>query len=248
MEVLSLSILIIPLIFLAAMLYSSVGHGGASAYLAVMAIVGIAPESMRPAALILNILVSSIALFKFYRANAFSWQLLIPLAAASIPFAFLGGLIKLPTEIYKPIVGAVLIFAAWQVFYRANSVYTVVEKPASKFALFAIGGVLGLLSGLTGVGGGIFLSPMLLFLKWAETKVISGVAAAFILVNSISGLLGVLIKSPLLPSGLFYWALAAIAGGMIGAEWGSRRLANPTIRKILALVLLSAGAKMMITG
>jgi uncharacterized protein len=230
------------------MLYSSVGHGGASAYLAVMAIVGIAPESMRPAALILNILVSSIALFKFYRAKAFSWQLLIPLAAASIPFAFLGGLIKLPTEIYKPIVGAVLIFAAWQVFYRANSVYAVIEKPASKFSLFAIGGGLGLLSGLTGVGGGIFLSPMLLFLKWAETKVISGVAAAFILVNSISGLLGVLTKSPVLPNGLYYWALAAIAGGMIGAEWGSRRLANPVIRKILALVLLSAGAKMMITG
>ena len=213
-----------------------------------MALLSIAPESMRPPALILNILVSSIALTKFYRAKAFSWQLLLPLVAASIPCAFLGGQISLPAHIYKPIVGLVLIFAAWQVFMHAKRVYMVSEKPASKPALFAIGAGLGLLSGLTGVGGGIFLSPVLLFLRWAETKVISGVAAAFILANSISGLVGVLSKSPALPQGLVYWAAAAIAGGLIGAEYGSRRFANPTIRQLLALVLLIAGAKMLISG
>ena len=248
LEILDSAVLIAPLIFLAALLYSSVGHGGASAYLAVMALVGVMPESMRPAALILNVFVSSIALYKFYQAKAFSWQLLLPLIATSIPFALLGGLIKLPSEIYKPIVGFVLIFAAWQVFYRANRNYIVSEKPASKVALLGMGAALGLLSGLTGVGGGIFLSPLLLFLNWAETKVISGVAAAFILVNSIAGLVGVLTKSPVLPNGLLYWALAAIVGGALGAEWGSRRLANPTIRKILALVLLVAGFKMVISG
>ena len=131
---------------------------------------------------------------------------------------------------------------------HAKRVYMVSEKPASKPALFAIGAGLGLLSGLTGVGGGIFLSPVLLFLRWAETKVISGVAAAFILANSISGLVGVLSKSPALPQGLVYWAAAAIAGGLIGAEYGSRRFANPTIRQLLALVLLIAGAKMLISG
>jgi uncharacterized protein len=239
---------IVPLIFLAAMLYSSVGHGGASAYLAVMSLFSIAPESMRPAALILNILVSTIALYKFYRAKAFSWKLLLPLAAASIPCAFLGGLITLPSHIYKPIVGLVLIFASWQVFYRARENYIIASHNISKLTLFGLGGSLGLLSGLTGVGGGIFLSPVLLMLRWAETKVISGVASAFILVNSISGLIGLLTKSPHFPNGLLYWCLAAIMGGMIGAEFGSTRLANPTIRKLLSLVLLIAGTKMLISG
>jgi uncharacterized protein len=248
LDALSFNLLIIPLIFLAAMLFSSVGHGGASAYLAVMALMGIAPENMRPAALILNILVSSIALYKFYKVNAFSWQLLFPLATASIPCAFIGGLISLPPHIYKPMVGMVLIFAAWQVFSRANQIYTVAEKPASNFSLFGVGAGLGLLSGLTGVGGGIFLSPLLILLNWAETKVISGVAAAFILLNSISGLAGVLTKSPSLPNGLAYWAIAAIMGGLIGAEFGSRKLANPTIRKLLALVLVLAGTKMIFSG
>ena len=239
---------ITPLFFIAALLYSSVGHGGASAYLAVMSLAGLAPESMRPAALILNILVSSITLYKFYRAKAFSWQLLIPLVIASIPCAFLGGLITLPTQIYKPIIGIVLIIAAWQVFSRANLSYEVSTKSVSRPALLGLGAGLGLLSGLTGVGGGIFLSPLLLLLKWAETRVISGVASAFILVNSISGLAGVLTKSPQLPDGMAYWAVAAIAGGLLGSEWGSRRLATPSIRKLLALVLVLAGAKMLISG
>lgn len=230
------------------MLFSSVGHGGASAYLAAMALMNITPASMRPAALVLNILVASITIYKFYRADAFSWRLFIPLSVASIPTAFMGGLVSLPSHFYKPIVGLVLIFAAWHIFSQARKIYEVKQSAVPAYILLAVGAALGLLSGLTGVGGGIFLSPILLFFKWAETKVISGVAAAFILVNSISGLIGVLIKQPVLPAALPYWAVAAMLGGLIGAEYGSRRLANPTIRKLLALVLLLAGSKMVFSG
>jgi uncharacterized protein len=248
MELFSASILIIPLIFFAALLYASVGHGGASGYLAVMALLSVAPESMRPAALALNVLVSSIALYKFYRVKAFSLQLLLPIIAGSIPFAFIGGLISLPATIYKPIIGVVLIVAAWQIFVQSKHVPTIVKQSPSKFALFGMGSGLGLLSGLTGVGGGIFLSPILILMNWAETKMISGIASAFILVNSLSGLAGVLTQNYVLPNGLIYWALAAVSGGLIGAEYGSRRLANPTIRQLLALVLVIAGMKMVFTA
>lgn len=248
MELFSASTLIIPLIFFAALLYASVGHGGASGYLAVMALLSVAPESMRPAALALNVLVSSIALYKFYRVKAFSLQLLLPIIAGSIPFAFIGGLISLPATIYKPIIGVVLIVAAWQIFVQSKHVPTIVKQSPSKFALFGMGSGLGLLSGLTGVGGGIFLSPILILMNWAETKMISGIASAFILVNSLSGLAGVLTQNYLLPNGLIYWALAAVSGGLIGAEYGSRRLANPTIRQLLALVLVIAGMKMVFTA
>ncbi|MCH9848910.1 MAG: sulfite exporter TauE/SafE family protein, partial [Betaproteobacteria bacterium] len=210
MELFSASTLIIPLIFFAALLYASVGHGGASGYLAVMALLSVAPESMRPAALALNVLVSSIALYKFYRVKAFSLQLLLPIIAGSIPFAFIGGLISLPATIYKPIIGVVLIVAAWQIFVQSKHVPTIVKQSPSKFALFGMGSGLGLLSGLTGVGGGIFLSPILILMNWAETKMISGIASAFILVNSLSGLAGVLTQNYVLPNGLIYWALAAV--------------------------------------
>lgn len=239
--------LLITLIFLSALLYSSVGHGGASAYLAVMALLGLAPETMRPAALVLNVAVASIALYKFYRVGAFSPRLLLPLAIAALPMAFIGGLVSLPSHIYKPMIGLVLLYAAWIVFWRANVAYQVNLNQPKTTILLAVGGVLGLLSGLTGVGGGIFLSPLLLFFRWAEVRVISGVSAAFILVNSLSGLAGVMLKNPVLPSTLPYWVLAAVIGGYIGAEYGSKRLAVPAIRKALALVLLIAGFKMLLT-
>jgi uncharacterized protein len=237
--------LLIPLIFLAALLFSSVGHGGASAYLAAFALMAVDPISMRPAALCLNVLVASIALYKFYKVDAFNWKLFWPIALTSVPAAFIGGQITLPNQTYKILVGLCMIYAAWTIFSQANKTDDVIVKRVAKPILFGLGAGLGFLAGLTGVGGGIFLSPILLFFCWAKTKVISGVAAAFILVNSISGLLGFLSKTPVLPTGLGYWALAAIAGGLIGAEFGSKHLANPTIRKLLALVLLFAGSKML---
>lgn len=240
-------LLLTGLIFIAALLYSSVGHAGASGYLAAMALFGVAPAIMKPAALALNILVASIAFTKFYRAGAFSWTLFWPFALASIPMAWLGGWITLPGHYYKPLVGAMLLYAAWYSFRsarRADDALAV--HPPVVLRLFA-GAVLGFLSGLTGVGGGIFLSPLLLVLHWAPIKVISGVSAAFILVNSIAGLLGVLKASVALPPALPWWAVAAVAGGLIGAEYGSRRLGNPAIKKLLALVLAIAGAKMILT-
>lgn len=240
--------LLIILIFIAALLYSSVGHGGASGYLAAMALMGVAPAVMKPTALALNILVASVAFTKFYRSGAFSWTLLWPFVLASVPFAWMGGWIVLPNHFYKPLVGCVLIYTAWYSFRSAQrSEFLLVSAPPISLRLF-VGALLGFLSGLTGVGGGIFLSPLLLVLGWAPIKVISGVSAAFILVNSIAGLLGVMQSPITLPLALPWWAVAAVAGGLIGAEYGSRHLGNPVIKKLLALVLAIAGAKMILTA
>jgi uncharacterized membrane protein YfcA len=240
-EVIVLSLLILA----AATLYSSVGHAGASGYLAAMALFGLAPAAMKPAALCLNILVAIIATFRFRRAGCFHWPLFWPFAVASVPLAFVGGALTLPTTIYKQIVGLTLLYAAVRLllFTRAKA-----EAAATRTAPFAAaalsGGLIGLLSGLTGVGGGIFLSPLLLLMGWADTRRTAGVSAAFILVNSIAGLLGNLTNLHALPHALPYFALAAIAGGIVGSELGSRRLASATIRRLLAVVLLVAGVKM----
>jgi uncharacterized membrane protein YfcA len=233
-------------IFVAAVLYSSVGHAGASGYIAVMALAGLAPDQLKPAALILNILVASIASVKYYQVNAFSWKLLWPLIVTSIPCAFLGGAFTLATHYYKPILGFVLIYAAAHSFLTAKIISHNI-RPPHHYVLFLVGAMIGFLSGLIGVGGGIFLSPILLFLRWGETRVVSGVAAAFILVNSIFGLAGVMTKQPELPVGLSYWAIAAIAGGWLGSEFGSKQLHSIRIRQILSIVLFIAGAKILFT-
>jgi uncharacterized membrane protein YfcA len=233
------------LIFLAALLYSSVGHAGASGYLAAMALFGLAPAYMKPTALALNILVASIATFKYYRAGFFSGRLYFPLVIASAPLAFTGGWITLPGYVYKPIVGVLLVFAAAWSFVDARRAEGRVIRDAPIAALVAIGAVVGLLSGLTGVGGGIFVSPLLLVFRWAQIRVISGVAAPFILVNSIAGLAGVAASSAVIPSEIPLWALAALLGGLIGSHYGSRRLRAPVIQRLLSIVLLIAGVKMM---
>jgi uncharacterized membrane protein YfcA len=242
-EIVTLSLLIL----FAAALYSSVGHGGASGYLAAMALYGLAPAEMRPTALCLNILVASIATFRFYRAGCFSWPLFWPFAVASIPLAYVGGAITLPTTVYKQIVGATLLYAAARLFFftqakaDASARRSVPLSPA-----LLLGALVGFLSGLTGVGGGIFLSPLLLLMGWADTRRTAGVSAAFILVNSIAGLLGNFSGVQMLPRALPYLALAAVAGGVVGSEFGSRRLASVSIRRLLAVVLVVAGVKMIL--
>jgi uncharacterized membrane protein YfcA len=232
----------------AAFVYASVGHGGASAYIAAMALAGVAPAEMRPIALALNIVVSSLASYKFWRAGHFHWRLFWPFAAVSIPCAYLGGAISLPTQAYKVVVGLVLVYAGWQLWqsYRAGAEMRAVRAPAIPLAM-AIGAAMGLLSGLTGVGGGIFLSPLLLMLGWAGTKQTSAVAAPFILVNSIAGLAaGFIAGSAALPSATWWLAAAVLVGGWLGADYGSRRFANPVVRRVLAVVLAVAGAKMVL--
>lgn len=233
---------------LAAFVYASVGHGGASAYLAAMALAGVAPAEMRPIALTLNVLVSSMATWKFWRAGHFRWRLFWPFAAVSIPFAYLGGAVTLPGQIYKVVVGVVLVYAGWQLWrsFRAGAEMREVRAPAVPLAM-AIGAGMGLLSGLTGVGGGIFLSPLLLMLGWAGTKETSAVAAPFILVNSLAGLAaGFAAGTAGLPATTGWLAAAVLVGGWLGAEYGSRRFTNPVVRRFLAVVLVVAGAKMVL--
>jgi len=234
-------------ILAAAMLYASVGHAGASGYLAVMALFGVAPEIMRPTALALNVLVATIGTIKFYRAGYFSWSVFWPFALTSIPFSFIGGSLSLPSSVYKDVVGLVLLYAAFRLF-RTNKddLNPLTIKKGSLPVALVFGAGIGLLSGLVGVGGGIFLSPLLILMKWADVKQTAGVSAAFILVNSIAGLSGQVASLAQLPGAIPYWAVAAGIGGWVGAEYGSRRLGSLTLRRLLALVLVVAGVKMIL--
>ncbi len=238
-------LLIAALIFFVALLYSTVGHAGASGYLAAMALFGISPLVMKPTALVLNILVAVIGTIRFYRAGFFSWRVFWPFVIASIPASFIGGSLTLPVPIYKSIVGVVLLYSAVRLFYSANRGDKTEATPPPIFLALIIGAAIGLLSGLTGVGGGIFLSPVLLLMNWAKTKETSGVAVAFILVNSIAGLLGHVSSVALVPFQIFYWAPAAIIGGWIGTILGTRVLPIAGIRRWLSIVLVVAGGKLL---
>lgn len=242
-------LILTALIFIAATLYSSVGHAGASGYLAAMALFGLAPETMRPTALALNVLVATLATYRYTRAGQNDMKLLIPFVVASIPAAFIGGMIHIPPAFYKPLIGIILLLSAFQFLRTAKTSKQKdrkVQRPPLAASL-ATGAGLGLLAGLSGTGGGIFLSPLLLFMGWAPTRNVSGVAASFILVNSISGLLGNISSLQALPSALPVWAGAVLLGGLIGTQLGTRTLTIPGIRIMLALVLVIAGGKMLFT-
>lgn len=237
---------VIGLLFLVgAALYASVGHGGASSYLAVMGLFSFAPEVMKPTALALNILVSAVATLKFYRAGLFKWELFWPFAIASIPAAYIGGATTLPARWYKVLVGVVLLYAALWMF--RSSLRPISKEPHAppRWAAIVSGLTIGFLSGLTGVGGGIFLSPLLLYLGWSETRATSAVAAPFILVNSISGLLGHFSSVAQLPANIPLWGATAVLGGWIGASYGSKRAPAPVLRQLLSLVLVVAGSKLI---
>jgi len=241
------TLLIAGCILVAALLYSSVGHGGASGYLAAMALFGLAPAVMRPTALVLNLLVAAIGTIQFARAGHFSWRLFWPFAATSIPMAFVGGTITLPTTTYKQVLGGVLLVAAFRLFLSPKSGTGEATRPVPVALALLIGCAIGILSGLTGVGGGIFLSPLLLVFGWTTPKTTAAISAAFIWVNSAAGLLGQLASVHAIPSVALLWAVAAAAGGLVGAHFGSRRLAGVTLRRLLALVLVVAGVKLLLT-
>jgi uncharacterized membrane protein YfcA len=237
------------LLFLAvgliAFLYSSVGHAGASGYIATMTLFGLAPTVIRPTALVLNILVASIGTFQFWRAGHFSWKLFWPFALLSIPAAYLGGYLQPSASVLRILIGVVLLFSsAWLVFRRRDPQQTF--SPSRPMAISA-GAGLGFLSGLTGTGGGIFLTPLLLFCQWAHIRQAAAVSALFIWVNSIAGLIGYFTKVRSVPSLGLILAAAAIIGGVAGSHLGSRRLAVRAISLFLATVLLIAGIKLIFT-
>lgn len=231
--------------FLGAVLYTSVGHAGASAYIAMMALFSVPAAVMRPTALVLNILVASFTSFRFIRAGLFRFRTLWPFLVGALPMAFLGGYIQLPGQVYRPLVGIVLLIAAvrllWPSELRSNREWS---DPPLWIAVLA-GAVIGLLSGLTGTGGGIFLSPLLLFLAWSETRTASGVAAVFILCNSVAGLLGNIASVKALPPDLPLFAAAVLLGAAIGTTLGISKLAQQGVLKALGLVLIVAGFKLI---
>ncbi len=230
-------------IAVAAILYSSVGHGGASGYLAVMALFGLDPALMKPAALTMNIFVTILVLSRLSRAGHFNWRLFTPFVIASIPMAFLGGAYTLNSGAYKVIVGLALILAMWRMLVVVENDDRI-RMPKLWVAL-PVGGILGLVSGLTGVGGGIFLSPLLLLFNWTNMRGSAAIAAAFILVNSIAGIAGYATTSSQWPGGIPVLVITALIGGVIGSEVCVRRLAPNQLRKVLAIVLAIAGAKMI---
>lgn len=237
--------ILLALVFLAAaVLYSAVGQAGASGYIAVMAFFGLTPEVMKPTALVLNILVATIATFSYWRAGCFSWRVLWPFAAGAIPLAALGGAVVLPGHLFRPIVGAILLVAAGRLLSsppkREEASAGVPVAPA-----IGAGACIGFLSGITGTGGGIFLSPLLLFLGWANTRQTAGVSSAFILLNSVAGLAGHLASVRDLPAALPLWLAAAAIGAVAGTRLGSRRLAPATLRRLLGLVLIVAALRLM---
>lgn len=245
-------VLLAVVFFGAAVLYSSVGHAGASAYLAAMGLLGVAPDVARPTALALNIVVASFVTFRFWRRGYISWRALVPFLVGSVPLAFLGGSLPISGALYKQLVGAILIVAAVQLFRTARrAAQSDTGKSASRAPTglaVAIGAAIGLLSGLTGTGGGIFLSPVLLLAGWAETRVASGMAAAFILANSVSGLAGNLARLAALPPALPLWLGVVIVGAVVGSEIGTRRAPTFRLREALSVVLVIAGLKLIFVG
>lgn len=242
-------ILLAVLFFAAAMLYSSVGHGGGSGYLAAMALMGVPPIMMRPTALMMNIGVASISLFNFAKVTGFRWRLFLPFAVTSVPMAFVGGRIHLPVTWFGVLVGVVLLFSAARLFMdtvQRDQSGRIVKGPPPIWLAMLAGAGIGLLSGLTGVGGGIFISPLIVLMGWGTVRDSAAPTAAFILVNSVSGLLGLLTRQPTLPDALPYWVGAVIVGGLIGATLGARRLGSNGLRRALAAVLVIAGAKMVL--
>ena len=231
------------LLFLAAVLYTSVGHAGASGYLAVMTFYAIAPETMRPAALVLNIVASVPTTYQFLRAGHFERRIFFACAAGSIPFAFLGSKQELPYLAFKIILSTALLAAAIRLLWTPAAIHPKRIMPIWVGVLLGVG--IGYLAGLTGIGGGVYLTPIILIAGWADPKKAAGVSSAFILVNSLAGILGRLDKIATLPGEVAIWAVAVLAGGLIGGRLGSRWLGSIVLRRLLAIVLIIAVVKLV---
>lgn len=231
------------ILFVVAFLYASVGHGGASGYLALMAIYGLAPEVMKPTALLLNLFVSGSAFVQFYRGKHFRKEIFIPLALASIPMSFIGGMLVIEDHIYKRILGALLLLPVIRLFFFKNTASS--ELKNSNFYLsLLVGGSIGLLSGMIGIGGGIILSPVLLLLKWTDQKQTAAISALFIFVNSVAGLAGQFTKGIEFNSNMLWYVIIAFSGGLLGAYYGASRFNQNVLKNVLGVVLFMAAFKL----
>lgn len=240
-------ILLLLLLSIIAFLYSSVGHGGASGYLAIMTLVGIAPAMMKPSALVMNLAVSLISFIGFYRAGYFRFKLFLPFAIASIPMAYIGGTMTLPDSVYKKVLALCLLIAIARMVYQFKQSNEPIRSIPS-WAGFLSGGIIGAISGMIGIGGGILLSPLMLLMRWATLKETAAVSALFIFVNSISGLYGQYQKGGIhLTENLQYAVVATIIGGLLGSFYGSQKFNIPTLRYLLATGLVIASCKLMFT-
>lgn len=239
-------ILFYGLLFLIAFLYASVGHGGASGYLALMALFSFTPEVMKPTALLLNLFVSLTSFIQFYRGGHFKWKIFLPLAIASIPFAFLGGLLTVDSAIYKKILGILLLIPIGRFLFFPNIPVSELKKSKTILSLI-IGAGIGFLSGLIGIGGGIILSPILLLLKWTDQKQTAAISALFIFVNSLSGLAGQLTKGIHFSADMYAYVAIAFTGGLCGAYFGSLKFNQNILKYMLAIVLMLAAYKLLFT-
>jgi uncharacterized membrane protein YfcA len=233
-------------IAIAATLYSSVGHGGASGYLAVMALFGLEPALIKPAALTMNIFVTVLVLSRMSRTGLFNWSIFLPFAVTSVPMAYIGGAYTINSSVYKVMVGISLLLAMWRLVWEGNDSERI--KAPSPLIALPVGGLLGLVSGMTGVGGGIFLSPLLLLFHWTTMRGSVAIAAAFIMLNSIAGLAGYATTANEWPAGIPLLVITAVFGALIGSELALRRFEPVHLRNVLAVVLAIAGAKMIATG
>lgn len=239
-------ILFYVLLIAVAFLYSTVGHGGASGYLALMAFFSFAPETMRPTALLLNVFVSLIAFVQYYRSGYFKWNLFWPFALASFPAAFIGGMITVDAGLYKKILAVLLLFSVIKLLGVKIQTKKLDVKQNIGVALI-IGAAIGLFSGMIGIGGGIILSPLILLLHWADMKKTAAVSALFIFVNSVAGLAGLFTKGFEYKNEMGLMILIAFAGGIAGSYFGAKKFDNLFLNKLLAGVLIIASIKLIIT-
>lgn len=237
-------IILVAAFFIIAALYSVTGHGGASAYIGVMVLLGMAPQEIKPIALSLNVIVSLIATLYFYGAGHFRRALFLPFILSSVPLALLGGYLQIPTQWFNWLMGFALIFSALRIGMK-STVTPTGHTPDFAIALGA-GAVIGLISGLIGVGGGIFLTPLVILMRWANARQAAAVSAPFILLNSIAGLIGFAAHAnAVFPEIIMWLALPVLAGGFLGSYLGSRSLATSSIARVLSVVLILAGAKLL---
>jgi uncharacterized membrane protein YfcA len=237
-------IVFLILLFIVAFLYSSVGHGGASGYLALMGVYHFSPELMKPSALLMNIIVSLMAFAQYSRTSKLNKKLFLLLIAGSIPAAFLGARIEIDPFIYKKILAVMLLLPVLRLLGAFGKPGTV-KKDFDPFLVVIIGIVIGFVSGMIGIGGGIILSPIILFLGWAEMKQTATISSLFIFLNSISGLTGLISKGVTIDPAIYLWITIAVAGGLTGSYYGSRKFENTLLKKILGIVLLIASAKLL---